>query len=118
MLLKCIAIIHFYISRGDWAAPRPNVTQEQRTDTSCLFAPVSPFQKYLLAYDTVHGRFRGTIEVNEKGHLVVDGHEITVWSEYVPRCVFVCASDAHLVCGLAGVLLFLAPAVALGLGLR
>jgi glyceraldehyde 3-phosphate dehydrogenase len=36
------------------------------------------YMKYLLAYDTVHGRFKGTIEVNEKGHLVVDGHEITV----------------------------------------
>lgn len=42
------------------------------------------YMKYLLAYDTVHGRFRGTIEVNEKGHLVVDGHEITVWSERDP----------------------------------
>jgi glyceraldehyde 3-phosphate dehydrogenase len=40
--------------------------------------------KYLLAYDTVHGRFKGTIEVNEKNHLVVDGHEITVWSERDP----------------------------------
>jgi hypothetical protein len=55
-----------------------------------FFLVPSGFQKYLLAYDTVHGRFRGTIEVNEKGHLVVDGHEITVWSEYVSLRVFVC----------------------------
>lgn len=37
-----------------------------------------------MAYDTVHGRYNGTIEVNAKNHLVVDGHEITVWSERDP----------------------------------
>lgn len=42
------------------------------------------YMKYLLAYDTVHGRYNGTIEVNDKNHLVVDGHEIVVWSERDP----------------------------------
>lgn len=51
-------------------------------------------QKYLLTYDTVHGQFKGTVEVNAAGHLVVDGHEIVVYAEYdslalslVCRCV-------------------------------
>lgn len=39
-------------------------------------------QKYLLTYDTVHGQFKGTVEVNAAGHLVVDGHEIVVYAEY------------------------------------
>lgn len=42
------------------------------------------YMSYLLTYDTVHGKFKGTVVVNEKGHLVVDGHEITVWAERDP----------------------------------
>jgi len=42
------------------------------------------YMRYLLTYDTVHGHFKGTVSVNEKGHLIVDGHEITVWSERDP----------------------------------
>ena len=38
---------------------------------------------HLLKYDSVHGRFDGTVEVNERG-LVVDGEEIAVSSERDP----------------------------------
>ncbi|RNC87244.1 MAG: type I glyceraldehyde-3-phosphate dehydrogenase [Winogradskyella sp.] len=39
---------------------------------------------YLLKYDSVHGRFDGTVEV-ENGHLVVDGKTIRVTAERDPK---------------------------------
>ena len=39
---------------------------------------------YLLKYDSVHGRFNGTIEVVD-GHLVIDGKKIRVTAERDPR---------------------------------
>ena len=65
---------------------RAALTRNSDIEVVAVNDPFLPadYMKYLLAYDTVHGRFRGTIEVNEKGHLVVDGHEITVWSERDP----------------------------------
>jgi glyceraldehyde 3-phosphate dehydrogenase len=39
---------------------------------------------YLLEYDSVHGRFDGTIEVKD-GHLVVDGKKVRVTAERDPR---------------------------------
>ncbi len=39
---------------------------------------------YLLEYDSVHGRFKGKIEVKD-GHLVVDGKTIRVTAERDPR---------------------------------
>ncbi|TVZ51160.1 type I glyceraldehyde-3-phosphate dehydrogenase [Dokdonia sp. Hel_I_53] len=39
---------------------------------------------YLLKYDSVHGRFDGTVEV-EDGHLVVDGKKIRITSEKDPK---------------------------------
>ena len=38
---------------------------------------------HLLRYDSVHGRFKGTVELNDRG-LVVDGDEIAVTSERNP----------------------------------
>ena len=38
---------------------------------------------YLLKYDSVHGRFGGTIEV-KNGNLVVNGNEIRVTAERIP----------------------------------
>ena len=38
---------------------------------------------HLLKYDSVHGRFDGTVEVTERG-LVVDGDEIVITSERNP----------------------------------
>jgi glyceraldehyde 3-phosphate dehydrogenase len=39
---------------------------------------------YLLKYDSVHGRFNGTIEIKE-GHLVVNGKTVRVTAEKDPR---------------------------------
>jgi glyceraldehyde 3-phosphate dehydrogenase len=39
---------------------------------------------YLLEYDSVHGRFDGTIEVKD-GHLVVNGKTIRVTAERDPK---------------------------------
>ena len=41
------------------------------------------YMKYMLQYDTVHGRFKGTIEVNG-GKLVVNGKPITIHAERDP----------------------------------
>ena len=38
---------------------------------------------YMLKYDTVHGKFDGTVEVKD-GHLVVNGNEVRVSSERNP----------------------------------
>ena len=39
---------------------------------------------YLLKYDSVHGRFNGTVEI-ENGHLVVNGKEIRITAERNPE---------------------------------
>ena len=39
---------------------------------------------YLLKYDSVHGRFDGTVEV-ENGHLVVNGKTVRVTAERDPK---------------------------------
>jgi glyceraldehyde 3-phosphate dehydrogenase len=70
----------------------------------------SDYMKYLLAYDTVHGRFKGTIEVNEKGHLIVDGHEITVWSERDPSKIQWGSAGADYVVESSGVFTSIAKA--------
>lgn len=41
---------------------------------------------YLLKYDSVHGRFNGTVEVNE-GKLIVNGKEIRVTAERDPAAI-------------------------------
>lgn len=41
------------------------------------------YMAYMLKYDTVHGRFKGTIEV-KNGKLVVNGKEISVSAERDP----------------------------------
>jgi glyceraldehyde 3-phosphate dehydrogenase len=41
------------------------------------------YMAYMLKYDTVHGRFNGTVEV-KNGHLVVNGHTIRVTAEKDP----------------------------------
>ena len=42
------------------------------------------YMAYMIKYDTVHGRFTGTIEEKD-GHLVVDGKEIKVFNEKEPQ---------------------------------
>ncbi len=41
------------------------------------------YMVYMLKYDSVHGRFNGTVE-NQEGHLVVNGHKILVTAEKDP----------------------------------
>jgi glyceraldehyde 3-phosphate dehydrogenase len=41
------------------------------------------YMAYMLRYDTIHGRFKGTIDIKD-GKLVVDGHPIRVTSEKDP----------------------------------
>jgi glyceraldehyde 3-phosphate dehydrogenase len=41
------------------------------------------YMAYMLKYDTVHGRFNGTVDV-KNGHLVVNGHTIRVTAEKDP----------------------------------
>jgi glyceraldehyde 3-phosphate dehydrogenase len=41
------------------------------------------YMKYMLTFDTVHGKFEGNVEV-EDGKLVVNGHKIAVFSEKDP----------------------------------
>jgi glyceraldehyde 3-phosphate dehydrogenase len=42
-------------------------------------SPMAPeYMKYLLSYDSAHGRYKGTCEVDAKGNLIVDGLEITL----------------------------------------
>ena len=57
---------------------------------------------HLLKYDSVHGRYPGTVEVSENG-LVVDGDEIRVLSERDPAARSVLRlSEAHGVADGAG----------------
>lgn len=42
------------------------------------------YMKYMIEYDTVHGRFDGTVEIKD-GKLIVNGTEITVFQEMSPE---------------------------------
>ncbi|WP_302221912.1 glyceraldehyde 3-phosphate dehydrogenase NAD-binding domain-containing protein, partial [uncultured Acidaminococcus sp.] len=40
------------------------------------------YMAYLLKYDSVHGRFSGTVEIDEKdGDRIVNGHKIRITAE-------------------------------------
>ena len=40
---------------------------------------------YLLKYDSVHGRFNGTVDIASNGNLVVNGNEIRITAERNPE---------------------------------
>ena len=42
------------------------------------------YMAYMTKFDTVHGRFNGTVE-EKNGHLVVNGKEIKVYNEMDPK---------------------------------
>jgi glyceraldehyde 3-phosphate dehydrogenase len=62
------------------AANKPHIKIVSINDP---FIPVE-YMKYMFQYDTVHGRYPGTITV-ENGKLVVDGNPITVTNEREPE---------------------------------
>mmetsp|Transcript_17950 Transcript_17950/g.26893 ORF Transcript_17950/g.26893 Transcript_17950/m.26893 type:complete len:338 (+) Transcript_17950:102-1115(+) len=62
------------------ALKNPNVTVVAINDP---FIP-SEYMEYMLKYDTVHGRFDGTIE-DKKDALIVDGEKIAVFGEMAPK---------------------------------
>ena len=41
------------------------------------------YMRYMFAYDTVHGVYKGTVENDDK-HLIVDGHKIRIFNEMDP----------------------------------
>ena len=41
------------------------------------------YMVYMFKYDTVHGRFKGSVGI-ENGKLVIDGHAVTVFAEKDP----------------------------------
>ncbi len=41
------------------------------------------YMAYMLKYDSVHGRFKGSVEARD-GRLVVDGHPISVYASMDP----------------------------------
>jgi glyceraldehyde 3-phosphate dehydrogenase len=57
---------------------------------------------YLLAYDSVHGRYPGTVAV-ENGNLVVDGHQVRVSAERNPENLKWDAVDATIVLDCTGI---------------
>ena len=57
---------------------------------------------YLLKYDSVHGRFDGTVEVKD-GHLVVNGKTIRITAERDPRNLKWDAVDADIVAECTGI---------------
>lgn len=58
--------------------------------------------KYMLTYDTVHGKFEGTVDVKD-GKLVVNGKEIAVFSEKDPSAIAWGACGAEYVVESTGV---------------
>ena len=57
---------------------------------------------YLLKYDSVHGRFNGTVEI-ENGHLVVNGKTIRVTAERDPLNLAWDAVDTDVVAECTGI---------------
>jgi glyceraldehyde-3-phosphate dehydrogenase/erythrose-4-phosphate dehydrogenase len=41
----------------------------------------------MFKYDSTHGRYKGEVSAVD-GHLVVDGHKITVFNRYALRFIF------------------------------
>jgi len=62
------------------------------------------YMVYMLRYDTVHGRYPGTVEASaDKKKLVVDGREIHVFSEKSPELIQWGSVGAHYICESTGV---------------
>ena len=74
-----------------------------RGDTNA-FIPLIPPTRCQLTYDSVHGRFPGTVSASSDGtHLVVDGKAVAWFSEKDPAKIPWGASGADYVCESTGV---------------
>ena len=60
------------------------------------------YMKYMLQYDTVHGKFNGTVEV-ANGKLIVNGNEIAVFAEKDPANIDWKSCGAKYIAEAAGV---------------
>ncbi|RKO92973.1 hypothetical protein BDK51DRAFT_16329 [Blyttiomyces helicus] len=60
------------------------------------------YMVYLFKYDSTHGRFKGTVS-HKDGKLIVNGHEITVYSERDPAAIRWGAAGADYVVESSGV---------------
>jgi len=58
--------------------------------------------KYLLSYDSVHGRFGKSVEVTDGG-LLIDGKKVNVYNEMDPTKIHWGASEVDVVCESTGV---------------
>ena len=62
------------------------------------------YMVYMLRYDTVHGRYPGTVSIAEdKKGLIVDGRKIAVFHEKSPESIPWGSAGAHFVCESTGV---------------
>lgn len=62
------------------------------------------YMVYMLRYDTVHGRYPGTVEASaDKKKLIVDGREIHVFAEKSPDMIPWGSVGAHYICESTGV---------------
>lgn len=62
------------------------------------------YMVYMLRYDTVHGRYPGTVAASaDKKKLIVDGREIHVFSEKAPELIQWGSVGAHYICESTGV---------------
>jgi glyceraldehyde 3-phosphate dehydrogenase len=62
------------------------------------------YMVYMLRYDTVHGRYPGTVEASaDKKKLIVDGREIHVFAEKAPESIPWGTVAAHYICESTGV---------------
>jgi len=60
------------------------------------------YMKYLFTYDSVHGKYQGSVEVVD-GNLVVDGHTIRIFAEKNPADIPWGSAGAAYVCESTGV---------------
>jgi glyceraldehyde 3-phosphate dehydrogenase len=80
------------------ALKNPNVTIKAINDPFMSL----DYMVYLMKYDSVHGRFKGTVEMKD-GKLIIDGHAIDVYSAKNPEEIPWGKSGVEYVCESTGV---------------
>ncbi|VFP84031.1 Glyceraldehyde-3-phosphate dehydrogenase A [Candidatus Erwinia haradaeae] len=63
------------------------------------------YMAYMLQYDSTHGRFNGTVGVNNSGNLVVNGSSICVSAEKNPECLQWASANVDVVIEATGMFL-------------